>query len=51
MIAARAFVGVVDGKEKAFGQGDTITDAEAKEMGLSKKPGLAKKEPKNVAKT
>lgn len=45
-IAARAFVGVIAGAEKAFAAGGDITEAEAKELGLKAKPGLAK--PKKV---
>lgn len=43
MIAKTKFVGIVGGKEKTFAAGDTITAAEAKELGLSKKPQLAAK--------
>ncbi len=42
-VAKRGFAGVVSGAEKEFSEGDPITDSEAKEMGLTKKPDLAKK--------
>ncbi len=42
--AAKSFTGVTGGQERAFATGEQITDAAAKEMGLSKKPGLAKKD-------
>lgn len=41
MIALAKFKAVVDGEEKTFNVGDTITDAEAKELGLANKPNLA----------
>jgi len=47
MIARRRFEGVIAGKVKEFRPGDTITADEAKEMGLSSKPHLAKKEAKS----
>lgn len=46
MIVARAFAGIVGGVERRFRPGDEITAAEAKEMGLANKPGLAKKRTK-----
>lgn len=45
MIAVRRFTGVVEGSEKVFRPGDHVTEAEAKEMSLASKPGLAQKEP------
>lgn len=38
----RAFVGVIDGEERAFRVGDQVPDADAKTLGLSDK-GLAVK--------
>lgn len=40
-VASRAFVGVVSGAEKAFAVGATITEVEARELGLKGKPDLA----------
>ncbi|MCD1619130.1 hypothetical protein K7H20_13755 [Salipiger manganoxidans] len=48
--ADRAFVGVVAGAEKSFAAGDDITEAEAKELGLKGKPGLATPQTKKDAK-
>lgn len=43
-VAARRFSGVTGDEEKIFRPGDRITEAEAKELGLDGKPGLAVKE-------
>jgi len=40
MRAAVDFIGVIGGVEKDFRAGDTITAAEAKELGLADKPHL-----------
>lgn len=48
MIAKRRFSGVVAGVVKEFRPGDTITEAEAKELALSSKPHLVKKEAKSA---
>lgn len=40
MIAAVTFEGVIGGKLRTFIKGDTITKAEAEEMGLADKPHL-----------
>ena len=48
MICARKFTGIIGGKEKDFRPGDTITAADAKELGLSEKPHLAEKEVKRA---
>lgn len=37
------FIGVVGGKEVMFAPGDKITAAQAKELGLDRKPELAGK--------
>ncbi len=42
MIAAQRFTGIIDGEEKCFRPGDTITAAEANEMALAEKPHLVK---------
>lgn len=44
MRAAIDFVGVIGGEEKHFRAGDTITAAEAKELGLTDKPHLVVKD-------
>lgn len=46
MIAKRKFIGVIDGEEREFRPGDTISAKEAKEMGLEGKPALASKKGK-----
>lgn len=48
MIVRRRFKGVIDGQVKEFRPGDTITEDEAKELGLSGKSHLAKKESKRA---
>jgi hypothetical protein len=50
MIAARKFVGIIGGKEKVFAAGDSITADEAKELNLSAKPDLVRKNAKDEAK-
>ena len=40
MIAKKPFTGVINGEEKRFSAGDKITPAEAKALGLAKKPDL-----------
>lgn len=49
MIARKDFTGIIGGKAKSFAAGDRISTADAAELGLEKKPDLAKKEkaPKN----
>ena len=42
-IAIRFFVGVIDGAEHSFAPGDSITDAQAKELGLGQKSDIAKR--------
>ncbi len=44
MIAVKRFVGIIGGEEKVFNAGDKITKAEAKELRLTEKPDIAKKE-------
>lgn len=51
MIAKVTFQGAIGGKLRTFTKGDTITKAEAEEMGLADKPNLVtirKKEAKNA---
>lgn len=45
MIAATRFAAILGGVERRFQPGDKITEAEAKELGLARKPSLATKHP------
>lgn len=45
--ATRAFTGMIAGAEKAFAPGDKITEADAKELGLTGKPDLAQPQKKD----
>tara|TARA_R110002020_G_scaffold41283_1_gene121831 strand:- start:7344 stop:7487 length:144 start_codon:yes stop_codon:yes gene_type:complete len=44
VIAKQNFIGIINGKEKDFKEGQKISQKDAKELNLAEKPELAKAE-------